>query len=329
MNLSHIPQVVSTRPMVLLTGFLGAGKTTLLRELLVAAQHAELITHVILNDYADAQLDSATLEDFTRSIEPLTAACACCDGLDFLLELSMKSAKDTSDILFVELNGTADPVPIIESFTLLENKLLLHPRWQICVIDTRHFGTRGTYSDIETLQLQTASHIYLSHIDKSIPTDLIIDNIKKINPHASIVSKKEIIKMVISLGKTKKQLLMAQQSGKEANDLNLIKKSEHHHKTHEFTSCQILLPVEVPEDAIRDWLASLPSGVIRAKALVAIYEDPNSRYLFERVGSEVEKDAQKVDLGKNVPNSAILIGPDLDIEELQKLTIKHLNNTYS
>jgi len=30
-------------------------------------------------------------------------------------------------------------------------------------------------------------------------------------------------------------------------------------------------------------------------------------------------------LGKNVPNSAILIGPDLDLGALQKLAENHLN----
>jgi len=145
MDLPYIPQVVSARPVVLLTGFLGAGKTTLLKELLVSCQNTDILTDVILNDYANAQLDSSTLEGMAASIEPLTATCACCEGLQPLMDLCKKSAKTSSDILFVELNGTADPLPIIESFTLMEDQLQLHPRWQVCVIDVRHFGARDQY----------------------------------------------------------------------------------------------------------------------------------------------------------------------------------------
>jgi len=146
---SQIPTFITTRPLILITGFLGAGKTTLLRELLQGCKEKELLSDVILNDYSDANVDLITLEDHARNIEPLTAACACCEGMDFLLELSLKSSKSDSDILFVELNGTADPVPIIESFTLLHEKLQLHPRWQVCVIDVRNFGKRTSYEDID------------------------------------------------------------------------------------------------------------------------------------------------------------------------------------
>ena len=311
--------------MILLTGFLGAGKTTLLRELLTATQDAGLQADVILNDYANAKLDSATLEEFAKSVEPLTATCACCEGLDFLLELSIKSAKSKSDVLFVELNGTADPVPIVESFTLLEEKLQVHPRWQVCVIDVRHFDQRGAYRDIEKLQLQTASHIYLSHVSSSAATDSILEKIREVNAHATIVHKEDLLKMTVAMAEAKKRLVLKSSSGAIEDALSLIEKPDTHHKTHEFTSCQILLPAHSSEKVVRTWLAALPSGVIRAKVLIGISERPDGRYLFERVGTEISLDAQLVKLGKSVPNSAILIGPDLDLKVLQELTDSHLS----
>ena len=325
MNLPHIPQVISTQPMILLTGFLGAGKTTLLRELLTSTKDAGLVADVILNDYADAALDSSTLEEIAENVEPLTATCACCEGLDFLLELSIKSAKSSSDLLFVELNGTADPVPIVESFTLLEDKLKIHPRWQVCVIDVRNFGQRGAYRDIETLQLQTASHIYLSHTNTDIDTGPLLEQVREINAHASIVSKSELLEMATSMAKAKKRILSAQCSANAEQDPAVIKKPDTHEKTHEFTSCQILLPAHCSENVIRTWLAELPLGVIRAKVLIGISEKPDGRYLFERVGTEISPDVQYVKLGDRVPNSAILIGPDLDLKSLQELTSSHLS----
>ena len=193
-----LPELSEVTPLVLITGFLGAGKTTLLRELLIAIRGAELESDVILNDYADANLDSATLEELATSIEPLTAVCACCEGFDFLLEMAVKSADSDSDLLFIELNGTADPVPIVEAFALLEEKMKRHPRWQICVINPQLFGSREGYADIENLQLQTASHVYFSHTDEGSASEEVIAKIRAVNPEVSILTNTELKEMVVS-----------------------------------------------------------------------------------------------------------------------------------
>jgi G3E family GTPase len=320
MTFPQIPCFAAVRPVILITGFLGAGKTTLLRELLVATHGQDLDSDVILNDYADASIDLLTLEEFTKNIEPLTATCACCEGLDFLLELSMKSAKSESDLLFIELNGTADPVPIVETFTLLQEKLQLHPRWQVCVIDVRNFGKRGAYKDIEDLQLQTASHLYFTHECEEFSQQSIIEGIRKVNPFASIVTKRELIEQVFSLAKSSKPRLLDGERNQDNVDIRKVIKPANHYKAHEFTACKILLPEAVSEKQVREWLANLPPEVIRAKVLIGITEKPKYRYLFERVNLEVSKYIQKVTLDKNkVPNSAILIGPDIDPQNLEKV----------
>jgi len=329
MNFPYIPPVISVRPVIVLTGFLGAGKTTLLHELLVNVKKHGLLSDVILNDYADASMDSARLEQVSHSIEPLTATCACCEGLDFLLDLSVKSSDSESDVLFIELNGTADPVPIVEAFTLLENKLKLHPRWQVCVIDVRSFGDRGAYRDIEELQLQTASHVYLSHEAgvKGYDREKMIARVKEINPYATIVVLSDLVEQIVSLGKAKKKRLASEteeEMAQKQSAIHIVKKSDQHALTHEFTACQILMPKYVKERVIRDWLDALPTDVIRVKLLIGIYEKPDHRYLFERVGKKVSKYPQKVNLGNKVPNSAILIGPDLKVEELQELAKQYI-----
>lgn len=316
MNFNGITSLVSVRPVLILTGFLGSGKTTLLRRLLSSCQKAGLHADVILNDFSDARLDSSTIEGLAKSIEPLSAGCACCEGLDFLLELSLKSNQGDSDILFVELNGTADPVPIIEAFTLLEEKLKRHPRWQVCVIDTRHFGDRASFRDIEELQLQTASHIYFSHINEGQSTDELLIKIRKVNAFATVLTEDELAEKVVELAQVQRQRLHS--SAKKEIELSAIKKSAQHQQTHEFNSCKILLPEQAEEDAIRKWLRDLPASVIRAKLLIGVMERPGGRYLFERVGMEVSRYPQKVELGAGVENSAILIGPDLSLFELEQ-----------
>jgi len=308
----NIPKLISVRPVVILTGFLGAGKTTLLRNLLSSCLEAELKSDVILNDFSDAKIDSATIEGLAKNIEPLSAGCACCESFDFLLDLSLKSSESNSDVLFIELNGAADPVPIVESFTLLEEKLKLHPRWQVCVIDTRSFGERGDYSDIEKLQLQTASHIYLSHLDEGKSRQEILDKISEVNAFAQILDKKELTHSLIKLAQGRKKRLAPENKTEQELDLNSIKKSEQHQQTHEIHSCKIFLPEHTTEQQIITWLNSLPANIIRAKALIRVEGKPEHRYLFERVGMKISPYSQRVKLGKNSEYSAILIGPDLD-----------------
>jgi len=203
-----LPERIATRPLIMITGFLGAGKTTLLQDLLYQAKKAGLHSDVILNDHADANLDASRLTELVEKLEPLTATCACCEGLDFLLDLSQRPTN--SELLFVELNGTADPVPIVESFTLFEAKLKRHPRWQVCVIHPELFSSEGRYQHIQELQLQTATHVYISHQDEYSDLDDLISQVKALNPVAQIVSKEELAASLITLGKKSHSALVTQ-----------------------------------------------------------------------------------------------------------------------
>lgn len=117
------PVVIRHRPQLVIAGFLGAGKTTLLRNLLGALQEYDITSDVILNDYENAELDAETLRDKASAISPLSASCACCGGLEEMVNLALAAQDSRADCLLIELNGTADPVPLIETFTLLDEKL--------------------------------------------------------------------------------------------------------------------------------------------------------------------------------------------------------------
>ena len=146
----------------MLTGFLGTGKTTLLRSILDELATREHLADVLLNDRENASIDRETLKDRAANVLALTGSCLCCEGYDELVEMILKASKSQHDLLLIELNGTADPIPLLESFTLLESKFCLRPRWQVCVIDARRFGKRGNFDELEKLQLETASHFTIS-----------------------------------------------------------------------------------------------------------------------------------------------------------------------
>ena len=146
-----LPAVAPLRPLLMITGFLGAGKTTLLRAILRQLRERERRADVILNDCENAAIDQQALQEEAESLAALTGSCVCCEGLDELCSLILKASQSSNEALLIELNGTADPLPLQETFTLLESKFLLQPRWQVCVIDARYFGTRPRYRGLERL----------------------------------------------------------------------------------------------------------------------------------------------------------------------------------
>jgi G3E family GTPase len=191
------------------------------------------------------------------------------------------------------------------------------------VIDVRHFGHRESYSDIEELQLQTASHSYFSHHSENEIPSQITNRINTINPHASILDKDSLAEAITALGKRKRSVTVSKPNSTKVFESHLVTKSKQHLKTHEFTACQLPMPRQAREDTIKTWLSMLPSDVIRVKLLIGISESPKDRYLFERVGNKISKYPQRVILNENVPNSAILIGPNLDTQKLKESAEKY------
>ncbi len=308
---ANLPALAVGKPMVLVTGFLGAGKTSFLRGVLDAMKQWHIATDVILNDYENADLDAETLRDRAATVEALAASCACCDGLEPLVDLALAASRSRHDALLIELNGTADPLPLLESFTLLESRIGLRPRWQVCVVDARHFGRRGPLDALESRQLQSASHFTVRH-DRgltSVERDALLSRIRAVNPHASETNAADLAEH-LARAVSREQRLLLRAGG--ARPRTVLPDFAGHRIAHEFTGCQILLPSDVGRDAMWRFLAALPAGVLRAKALVTVLGEPGVRRLFERVGTELMGDPLEVPISDRVPSSAICIGPDLD-----------------
>ena len=316
-SLAPLPTLVKYRPLVLITGFLGAGKTTFLRELLGQVKLQNLTADVILNDYENAALDAETLHDKAESIATLAASCACCDGLSDLVQLAVTAQASHSSVLVVELNGTADPLPLLEAFTLLESKLHFRPRWQVCLIDARHFGKREEFSVLEILQLHTASHFVISHTTGTDRATLI-DQVRSINPHATEITAARLSSHLV----TNIAEMQPTVSFGKFEDVQLPHRHGHH-LAHAFTGCQILLPPRVRKQTILGWLAALPDSVYRAKALISLVDSPEVRHLFERVAEDIMPNPLEFSISQRVPPAAILIGPRLNPSALLELSQQH------
>lgn len=330
-----------SKPLLLITGFLGAGKTTLLRRLLTDLQQNNYKADVILNDFANAEIDSATIDpSFTTSLVPLAAGCACCESLDELVLLCRSASQGKGDLVLIELNGTADPLPLLETFTLLEDRLKFFPRLQVCVIDARHWEERSEYNDLERQQLETASFWYLSH-NKEVSENRLSRIRKKIRmaaPHSSEIQAEELIQILsIEAERSKSSppevtsYSISQPNRKidehklEKNQLSHIN-DDAHQLSHRFSGYTVPLPHTVSSSAMKQLMDMIPDWVLRAKALVTMPENPSSRWLFEKVGKETIPNPMAIHDLPNTPSSLMCIGPKLNPEKLDKI-VESIFNT--
>lgn len=324
----NIGPLLICRPSLMITGFLGAGKTTFLRSLLVALHRQQIAADVILNDYENAEIDASTLRGDAASVEALAASCACCDGLSPLVDLAVAAGRSVNDLLLIELNGTADPLPLLESFTLLESRLRFRPRWQVCILDARKFPRSGNHGALESLQLQTASHFVLSHADDltAAARQFLLENVRSVNPKASETDSEAMAESLAHAIARDRRLLSGVPASKSKPLLPGPGRCGSR-LAHEFTGCQIFLPPTVKRAAMWAWLASLPPDVIRAKALATVAGEPGVRRLFERVGMELMGDPLEVPISAKVPSTGICIGPDLNPLEILELAMRQFGET--
>ena len=316
----------NAKPFLLITGFLGAGKTTLLRRLLHELNPRNIQADVILNDFSNADIDVASLNpSLLSSVEPLAAGCACCESLDELVQLCRKASKGKGDLLLVELNGTADPLVLLETFTLMEKRLAFFPRYQVCVIDARYWSKRDEFEILERRQLETAGFFYISH--KNEVSEAKLKRIKKSVKMASSNSKETDLEMLLNLlcKEVQRRKKLTDEAMPSSNYVSSIGSKQQHlkdvaHKlSHRFTGCHFPLPDKVEDKAMQRLMNSLPPWVLRAKALVSILDKPEYRWLFEKVGAELIQNPIPIYELPDTPSSLMCIGPKLAPDKIKKL----------
>lgn len=188
-------------PLVLITGFLGSGKTTFLRRVLPSLIEAGVQPHVILNDYVNASVDSATLRDLVPDIMPISGSCVCCNSMDDLLDTLMVMELSERGVVLLESNGTTDPLPLLEVFLLTKLRHRYPCLLQINLIDAKRWQRRGTNNELERMQARTASHLLFTWMDAAAKGRQLNVRVeaRKLNPRAVEVEAEAFAQKLIAL----------------------------------------------------------------------------------------------------------------------------------
>ncbi len=312
----------SSRPLLLVAGFLGSGKTSLIRSLLAQFLRRNIKADVILNDIANASVDAASINsDHAASISPLAASCACCESLEELLSLCRTANEGEGDLLLIELNGTADPLGVLEPFALLRRELSMSPMIHACVIDVRHWGKRGELTALEERQMRGAGLYLLSHQDLVTNTEIeAVENVvTDAFPESFQTDASQLADLLVSA--TLEGAGDGVSGSREWPQFSAVKcREDHVHLlSHQVRGCEIPLPPKVRRAGIEQLLMNLPDSVLRAKALVKTVEDPGSQWLFERCGREVSPSPLPVPAGTRIPSSLLCMGMNLDSAAIRML----------
>ena len=276
---------------------------------------------VILNDIANAELDAASINaEEAASIIPLSATCACCESLDELSNLCKTVSEGDGDLLFIELNGTADPLVLIENFLILKDQLHFDPIIPICLIDVRHWGKREGLTSLEKRQMEASVFHCLSYTVRAEPenTNETQNIISECFPKSREITKDGLAEQLVSLLKNPDDNLILG----NFHDFSHGEKSHHdevHLLSHQIQGCQVSLPPKVRRSAIERVLKKLPHGVLRAKALVKIIEAPGAKWLFERANNEINSSPIPGPDVSHLSSSLLCVGLELNASDIKEI----------
>lgn len=126
----------------LVTGFLGSGKTTLIRHLLGQRPEGESWA-VLVNEFGEAGVDGALLDDSGVAIEEVAGGCLCCVAAPaFSVGLNRLIRQYRPDRILIEPSGLGHPAQILEQLRSPLYANILEVRAVLCVIDARQLSSK-------------------------------------------------------------------------------------------------------------------------------------------------------------------------------------------
>jgi G3E family GTPase len=276
----RLPKDSATTPILLtvLGGYLGAGKTTLLNHVLRQADGRRLV--VIVNDFGSINIDASLVESRTGDTLTLANGCICCSISAGFAEALTGLARRTPapEHVIIEASGIADPTAVSHFASVPPYRL----DGVVAVADAETIRARTTndkYVGGKVLrQLQGADLIVLNKTDLVSPSEAeqVRAWLNEQVPGARVVAS--------SFGRVPLAMLIGVHGDGAPSPSHGHHHDHVHHHDEEYASCSVTLDAPVREADFQAMVAALPPGVLRAKGIVHLNEDPGRRYVFQLIG---------------------------------------------
>jgi len=283
-------------------GFLGAGKTTLLNEILRDAGGRRLA--VLVNDFGAINIDAELVESRDGEMVSLKNGCICCGvSGDFIGELALlRDRLEPPEHVVVEASGVADPGQIV----VLGDLPGYRRDAAVVVVDAEtvreRAGDEATRHQIAG-QLRAADLLVLNKTDLVEPDELAATRAwlrERSGPSTAIVE--------AAFGAVPIDVVLGVHAGTagdaHADHDHTPHDHDHHHPDFETWSWSGEDPVSGA--GLVEQLETLPDGIVRAKGLLHLREDPANRYVLQVVGKRFSIEADRP-WGDAAPASQIVV----------------------
>lgn len=315
MNAQHKAPVA----VALLTGYLGAGKTTLLNYIL-NEQHGYKVA-VIVNDIGEVNIDARLIAEGGKIISedsgdvvPLSNGCICCTlKADLMQQLAQLADSGKFDYILIEASGICEPLPIAQTIAMLNQGLERGDEPDLCRLD-------NIITVADTLRLaqefDCGEKMLQEDIDEEDIEALLIQQLEFCNTiimnKADMVSEEERrrVRAVIralapeariietNYGKVDLKDILGTQLfdfEKAVTSAGWIEALENPEEKEEGEALEYGIETFVyfrrrpfAHDKLRDLVNSWPRNIIRCKGFLWFAEDPETAYIFEQAGSQME-----------------------------------------
>jgi G3E family GTPase len=305
---------VATVPAIRLTvigGYLGAGKTTLLNHVLRDAGDRRLA--VLVNDFGSINIDAELVASRDGEMLSLTNGCICCGiGGDFIAALaSLRDVDDPPEQVVVEASGVADPAQIA-----VFGDMPGYVRDAVVVVADAE--TVRARAEDERTGHQVRSQLRAADLLVVNKTDLVeapaLEQLRAwlratVGPSTGIVD--------AAFGNVPTDVLIGARDDAgapraavhAAHDAGEHDHAGHDHGGHgHYDSWSWSGDEPLSGAGLVEALPGLPEGVVRAKGILLLREDPSQRYVLQLVGRRYSIEAQRPWGEETAASRVVVIG---------------------
>lgn len=307
-------------PITVLTGYLGAGKTTLINHVLNNQEGYKVA--VIVNDIGEINIDAdligngGLVKEEDSSLVPLQNGCICCTLKVDLMQQIVDIVKTKKfDYILIEASGVCEPLPIAQTITVLSEQTQSYGLPKICRLDNvvtvvDSLRLRDEFNcgdslvkeeiddeDIENLliqQIEFCNKIVLNKVDDISEDELnkVKTIIRRLQPKAEIIEtnygKVDVSKILNTNSFNFEEASMSAGWIEELNRTD--NEEEEEGETEEYGIGTFVYYRREPFSRTKfdNFVVKFPENIIRSKGVLWFSDEPESSYVFEQSGKQVQ-----------------------------------------